>query len=64
MKLSHIETIKKKLSNYKYRLGVLKYLLLKYNEIGSSLYSLKYKYKELYGEYDYDSIKTEEKKNY
>ena len=64
MKLSNKEIIIKKLANYKYRLGVLKYILLKYIEIGSNLYSLNNKFKDIYGEveYDYDLINTEEKK--
>jgi hypothetical protein len=65
IKTSNKEQIIKKLSKYKFRLGVLKYVLLKYKEIGTSLYSLNNKFKDLYGNvaYDYESINKEEKNN-
>ena len=57
IKTSNKEQIIKKLSNYKFRLGVLKY-----NEIGTSIYTLINKFKDLYDDvdYDYESINEEE----
>ena len=63
IKNSNKEQIIKKLSNYKFRLVVLKYILLKYNEIGTSIYSLINKFKDLYGHVDYDYESINEEKN-